>query len=82
MLIKVTRDHIMRGVRVSVSGCPIGLAIQETTGFTYEVSHCHAHRSGDITVVRLPPSAKRFISDFDGGWEVSPFEFELPVEAT
>jgi hypothetical protein len=86
MLVVVTADHIARGVRECCDNCPAALALQDAFPHHFvEVSDGMAsiRRWGEAAVVvDLPPAAKRFVSRFDAGDEVEPFEFELPDAET
>lgn len=84
MLIKVTQDHINRGVRCRAGDCPINLSIMEQTG--YEANTLGNDvvlyiNKEDFVYVRLDNLARVFISHFDGGKPVSPIEFDLDVSS-
>ena len=84
MKISVTYEDIQAGIPTSGSSCPIALAI-ERAGF------CRGHRvrvySSKIVCFSesdnvsgrfpLPAVAQSFVSDFDEGMAVQPFEFEV-----
>ena len=79
MKVKVNNDHIQYGVKRNCEKCPIALALQDE--FPY-----HAIEVGDDGVTigadyyDLPEIAQDFISDFDDGMSVQPFEFMLDME--
>lgn len=77
--VDVTRNHIQRGTRSNCGYCPIALAIKEIIKGPYDfsvraASICFTKRS-----YQLPESAQNFICDFDAGWKVIPFSFELDI---
>lgn len=77
MKIKVTQEHIDLGERKLCSECPVALAVIEATGIACEVEPDEIRFKGRY--FQLPPAACRFISEFDCGAPVQPFEFELPI---
>lgn len=87
--IKVTQEHIQRGLRNSACSCPIALAMAEHFGDDLDhndnvvgcgfITH-YEHGTGKRTSWWAPPEVERFIDKFDGGGAVSPFEFELRPE--
>lgn len=76
MQLEVTETHILKGVRRSISKCPIALAFEEKLGAKVMVSH------GDVFCLhyhshyRLGPAAKYFVAEFDRGKTVKPFTCE------
>lgn len=83
MKIQVTQDHIDNGTVKDACLCPIALAIRDATGaahFDVIVStHGWSHYNGNKLLgnYELPVDATNFITKFDLGEPVSPFEFEL-----
>ena len=76
MKIKVTQQHIDAGIKKKCLYCPVALAIKDVFPTEYvNVSDLYV-RIGD-NVYDLFPIVTRFILDFDYGYPVSPFEFEL-----
>ena len=89
---KVTQKDINTGKRGFCKRCPVALAIQWQTPLDWEVSV--GAYIGEIAFyyredtkkgpseprIRLqtPIIASRFIRNFDEGFPVEPFEFELP----
>lgn len=77
MKIKVTEEHIAKGRRGCCERCPVALAIREMTP-------CESVRVSSVilriadTHVALPWHAGVFVTDYDQGRPVQPFEFELP----
>lgn len=90
MKISVTAEHIKKGKRQHCSLCPIALAMIDA-GIEDPYVHTNVVLTGIDYESRgyftLSPAAKRFISRFDCGRAVEPFEFELspkeePVRTT
>ena len=81
MKIKVTSDHITRGRPLTGCLCPVALAVKEQTGAKYVRVGLNTASIGkhvlDNIVYVLPPEVEKFIFNFDGLRDVSPFEFEL-----
>ena len=79
--IKVTQDDIDKGTDRCGYGCPIALAAQRA------LTNRHIHVGRAITTVfgytdkRVPnpQEAQDFITLFDRGYSVEPFEFELDI---
>ncbi len=82
MRIKVTEDHIRRGVRGENTCCPIALAIQEATGNQeWHVGGLACWRTSNFDKnVELPIEATKFISRFDVNKSVQPFEFDIAID--
>lgn len=77
MIIKVTQDHIDRGIRFWANFCPLAYAISEAVKRYVTVDRLNVRISGRF--IALPEEAKRFASLFDGGEPVKPFSFDLPL---
>ncbi len=91
--VQVTQEHIQQGRRNKCKRCPIALAINELlmSGLISVVSDGTVavidiawvlipnEESWYETLARedTPPSAAKFIHDFDRGFEVRPFSFQL-----
>ncbi len=80
MIIKVLQQHIDSGNHMC-AGCPIALACTEAG-----LNHPHVcgrtvsyFPDGYLREATLPQIAFYFVSDFDAGRPVQPFEFELPI---
>lgn len=76
--ISVTQEHIGEGSMRNPYHCPIALACK-STGLVIK-----AVKSTQIVLpewghIPLPRSAKRFISKFDNGKPVKPFNFVLEI---
>ena len=88
MKITVTKEDIKRGIRQSPFSCPIALALErkrvnvdavkEGAVFLHEWEDPEPGcESGDQVKISLPLKAKNFIGDFDNGYPVKPFTFNL-----
>lgn len=78
MRIHVTEEDIRLGVRRSPSGCMIARAVQRATGLNCKMG-CNMlflNPGGPSFAVPGYVSARR--EAFDLGWQVKPFEFEIP----
>jgi hypothetical protein len=79
--LKVTQDHINRGVRNNCWHCPIALAFKElglsTTVGRTEV--CYEDIDSFYTLP-LPAEATQFTFNFDAGFAVQPFECEVEID--
>lgn len=76
MLIKVTQEDINKGKKHNCNECPVALAIKRIINDKYIKTH-KANLSIDSVWYPLPSIVVKFISDFDKGIMVKPFEFEL-----
>ena len=80
MLIKVTQEHIDRGIKGSAYHCPIALACGDFGMTKPGVGTHYVHPNstwGGGTYYILPPIARRLLLEFDVGQPVAPFEFDL-----
>jgi hypothetical protein len=82
MKIKVTQEHINKGISGDMNKCPIALAVLEATHLP------SLSVSTDYVIIdigtrklsrKLPDEVKEFITAFDFHHLVKPFEFELEV---
>lgn len=80
MIVKVTQEHIRKGVRCDQWSCPIAHALNEQTGHPGWTVHNEFAQTNDLSVA-LPFGARVFVSSFDRNREVYPFEFELDLSA-
>lgn len=82
MKITVTESDISNGNAGDEQRCPIALAFQRTAGLTdCSVSDrmvVFTWKKG-LRYRSLPPKARHFIEDYDGGKTVKPFSFILPI---
>lgn len=74
--IKVTSEHIARGITRSNVECPVALAIKDQNIFSV-VSVGSSSVCCDTRYTRLPIQVCTFIFDFDNGYPVEPLEFTL-----
>lgn len=82
MRICVTEDDIKSGRPRSSRCCPIALSLKRL-GLGLENSIAVGRYYVEVgagTLLPLPPTATRFIRDFDTGKQVAPFEFEFELE--
>lgn len=81
--IKVTEQHIKKGLRHCEDGCPVALALHDS-GYPGALVSQAWWRPDDKgkDVVELPFSAASFICKFDDGDVVAPFEFETEEPAS
>lgn len=87
--IKVTQEHISRGVRGRCHSCPIALAVREhgyQTPFVgvrniypYGVDMC-GNFNLPFKIAHMPQTAVDFARNFDYGRQVEPFEFEVEIK--
>ena len=81
MLIRVTQEHIDKGVRDDCRQCPVALAIQEATKSIVDVlpMYCQFTYISDWPgkAVNLPIEVTEFIKGFDSEGFGLPFTFEL-----
>ena len=76
MKIKVTQEHIERGVVKDCDVCPVALAMQEAMeDDKVRVFSTYIETSEGNYIT--PESVGDFIDNFDEGLPVKPFEFEL-----
>lgn len=79
MKVKVEQRHIDRGERGDAFCCAVALAVAEATGYDDVWVDEYSMSVGDF-YYRTPKSASDFIENFDSGYAVAPFEFELVDE--
>jgi len=77
MRIEVTAEDIKNGVFTDCRSCPVALALDRHTGDWWSVGTSTATRIETGARFLLPPSACRWIHNFDCGDPVEPFSFEL-----
>jgi hypothetical protein len=74
--VDVTQEDIIRGIRANRCSCPIARAARRALGCLVIVDHRGIFTSDykyEHTV-----ETKRFVNDFDAGYSVEPFSFNLP----
>lgn len=74
--VSVTMAHILVGRRANCINCPVALAMRDATGENRTRAYNYHALVGDV-YYRLPERAKRWISKFDEGGEIKPFNFYL-----
>ena len=86
MKVTITQEHIERGQRNSAGSCPIALALREAEAqsgswsVNEETAQFLAIESDGLLVAYqyvLSPEAQAFVSSFDAGRPVAPFEAEI-----
>jgi hypothetical protein len=84
MLITVTQEHIERGKKKNCAECPVALALHDAGFPDAYVSFDRVWASPDdrlnnynCLLAFLPILVRVWISNFDSGKHVEPFEFEL-----
>ncbi len=76
MLINVTEEDIRLGKKHDDCACPIALAATRAFGIACVVSSYTLEPAG-MDRKSMPFEARTFIRNFDDGWEVKPFSFEI-----
>jgi hypothetical protein len=83
MKIKVTQDHIDRGVRRKPEFCPVALACKDA-GFHHASVGLGSIElmkgDGPEIYVDTPDEINDFICAFDSSKPVAPFEVDLPLD--
>ncbi len=84
MLIKVTQNHIEEAKTLLTNNlradcCPVALAVSEAMGERYICGMENVCNDVGMIIIKLPEEAQEFIQQFDKGYEVEPFEFDLTV---
>jgi len=90
--VKVTQEHINAGSAINCTKCPVALAINEAMSKYKEYSYASVSPScvrlvfnsdGDQISTHwdtpTPQPVRQFITEFDRGDTVEPFEFELAL---
>ena len=84
MRIRVTQDHIDKGVPMQGEECPVAIAIKECTDLDPVVVGYNVIRGRTVNremfIANSPQQVSDFVSHFDGSEAVMPFEFELNLE--
>lgn len=83
VLIRVSKEDIKNGIRRSTTSCPIALALPRYGFATPWVGFSGVRYgvSGPRSFFPLPESACTFVSRFDDGKPVKPFNFYLTLKA-
>jgi hypothetical protein len=82
MQIKVTQQHIDAGIKLLCDACPVALALSEATGgMHWGVTGWAAwERNTHRRAITLPRAVLQFVTDYDRGEPVEPFEFTFDFE--
>jgi len=87
MLIKVTKEHIDKSERGDLNNCCVAKAIESLTGKRCGVypRRKNGYIYFDITsqnciVVFLPELISNMLYNYDNGYKLEEFEFELPID--
>lgn len=79
MRVDVTQDDIDKGRPLSHMSCPIAHALNRRLGThdgRWAVGGVHANNT--FAEIRLPIDAYRWLVDYDSGYDVEPFSFDVP----
>ncbi len=77
--IKVTREHIDKGIAVNCQKCPVALAVQEAFPKAWIHVGADVVSMGPITY-NLPHHITKWIDEFDQGIPMIPTSFKLEFE--
>jgi hypothetical protein len=78
MRIEVRQEHIDKGERDRCTSCPVALALNDAGFKGAAVTFAMLNLSFYLTVP-TPPKAAEWITQFDNGDTVAPFDFELEM---
>lgn len=79
MKIEITAEDIKNGVRSNLFRCPLALALSRALGTQAIIHRCiipDATKPCQWGVT--PPEVLEWLRDYDDGFEVLPFSFEMP----
>ena len=76
-IISVTQEDIRSGAPLCGHACPIALAAGRVIEDEIRVGREYMSRRGNS--VLMPIQARKFVSDYDRGKKVEPFEFEIDL---
>lgn len=77
--INVTQKDIDNGIKTDCRNCPVVLAIKRTLGIDYGLVDGFSFINYFGRCYPLPANVRAFVDGFDGGYDVTPFEFELDL---
>lgn len=79
MIIKVTQKHIENVEETKCKTCPVALAIEEHYGFPVYVTTVAVYKDYMLSDIMhyLPSEVTDKIVNFDKGFGMTPFSFEL-----
>lgn len=84
--VNVTQEHIDKGERYNTGGCPIAWALRDALPEGCCGINVHVRVAvwfDDAQVYHqawLPRPAQDFVVEFDNGYDISPFSFELDAD--
>jgi hypothetical protein len=85
VIVRVTQEDIDEGTKGDCTFCPIALAVDRALGgeccVAVTIFDVYITENAHAEVFPLPSEARQFIQRFDKGKPVSPFEFELDLDA-
>lgn len=76
MLVKVSRQHIKKGCRISSSHCPVALAVRAANPKAVYVA-VSSMIVIDDKMWNIPDYVQDWVQKFDTGEHVEPFEFTI-----
>jgi hypothetical protein len=84
ILVKVTKEHIKKGLQGNCSRCPIALALRDVTGSDCVVGGITATLKdlGICYVYYLSEPARNFVYNFDKDRKVKPATFRIKLHDT
>lgn len=77
--VKVTQEHIDRGIPADCESCPVALALRDASPGPWSVGAYNADYMLSERRIRLPLTVTEWIYRFDGGYGGSPITFQLEV---
>ena len=81
MIVKVDNVHINTGKPGDANSCAIALAMKDAGCMMVKVTHHSIYYGNEeimeIVAVPIPDKVLEFVVNFDNGYRVYPFEFEL-----
>ena len=78
--ISVTAEDIKNGLKANGDGCAVALAVKRAfCGMVPEAYVASRYLAMPTEIVRLPQKVQDFISHFDNGQKVRPFNFTLNI---
>lgn len=80
--IRVGYRHIAAGIQKCGSSCAVALAVQEQTPWSLasvDEGRIWKGMVAESDSVEMPEEVRVFVSDFDDGEDVLPFDFEIDI---
>lgn len=83
VIVRLTADHIARGVKSGCYDCALALALREATGLAWHVMDRDARievQNGRAPLWHFPEHVREIVSRFDHRWPgpLEPTQFRLP----